>query len=471
LSAAIIGAAGLACLLLPHSVSLRIALVSALSAAGTWLYFLSPHLSRTPLQHVAWLGAALCLLWSTCGAAGLYRDRRSVAASPGRVHFVTVAHMAALLFGVIAAVVQSLVLVMRFTFASIDAVRGYPWNETLHYGFGPDGLWSLGLLSVSCAVSAASMPDRRLVTCQIWLAVILACWLCLLRPGLEPVGAAAYGRTPAFLHLGITLSGIAFVTAAALRWTFSGEARSAQRAGRDPGDDDRPFLPGFWVSYRILAVCVILLTCYHLLVPLDRMSGGAAACGAWSSVCAGLLALSALTVMSLPGGWHGSDVLVGSGSLALCGAATMALPASWDTLGERYPVMFNAMIVGLTVACVLCVRIAHAAPGVGVIGNMGGFDRILQFSARRFVFLNGALAVLIATAMALWPRLPTIATMDDSLGRVTSGMGANLALLLALLWCSRKQPRPSFHLLTLMCAASTVGFLVVRILPYTSSIR
>ena len=88
--------------------------------------------------------------------------------------------------------------------------------------------------------------------------------------------------------------------------------------------------------------------------------------------------------------------------------------------------------------------------------------------AKRFSFFNAALAVVAAGMMAAWPRWPTVATTDDSLGRVAAGVAANLFLLLVLLWSSRRLNKPTFHGLVVLGLLSMMGFLYARMMPFTS---
>lgn len=92
----------------------------------------------------------------------------------------------------------------------------------------------------------------------------------------------------------------------------------------------------------------------------------------------------------------------------------------------------------------------------------------LASHARRFAFLCSALALVAAALMTYWPRIPAIAAMDHSFGRVMAGFGAHLFLLLVMLWSSRWLKRVTFHMLTLLAVISTIGFLVVRVIPFAS---
>ena len=70
--------------------------------------------------------------------------------------------------------------------------------------------------------------------------------------------------------------------------------------------------------------------------------------------------------------------------------------------------------------------------------------------------------------MAIWPRIPWIAIPDASVRGVATGFGANLFLLLVLLWCSRRLKRLTFHILTILALVSAAGFMMMRMYPFTS---
>ena len=88
--------------------------------------------------------------------------------------------------------------------------------------------------------------------------------------------------------------------------------------------------------------------------------------------------------------------------------------------------------------------------------------------AHRFAFLSAALALVAGALMTYWPRMPSIASMDHSLGRITAGFAAHLFLVLVMLWCSRQLRRLTYDLLTVLAVVSTAGFFIVRMGPFAS---
>ena len=144
-----------------------------------------------------------------------------------------------------------------------------------------------------------------------------------------------------------------------------------------------------------------------------------------------------------------------------------ALPSYPQSTAERYPVIFNAMVVGLALAMALWTWLAtlwRRQLHEGIAGPTAG--RLIPHTIRG-AFLSAVLAVTIAGLMAVWPRLPSIAVPDDSLERVTAGFGGNLMLLLVVLWSARRLKKLTFHILTLLVVASAAGFMMMRMLPYS----
>ena len=137
-------------------------------------------------------------------------------------------------------------------------------------------------------------------------------------------------------------------------------------------------------------------------------------------------------------------------------------------LAERYPMMFNAMIVGLTfstglwtwLSCVWDQQLGHPEAWTTT-------GRLIPH-AKRFAFLSAALALVAGALMTYWPRMPSIAGMDHSFGRITAGFSAHLFLVLVMLWCSRRLRRVTFHLLTVLAVLSTAGFTIIRMVPFAS---
>ncbi len=417
-------------------------------------------------QDIALICAILSFVCCVCAAVVLPGGGRSAFKPAPRRVFTRLAHVVALLLGVVTAIIQSVVLMMRVIYVAVDLMNGYPLHGERDYGFGPTGLWSIGLLFAACAITFVSTGDRRLGTCQLWSAAMMASWACLLAPVLRSTPTGGYERTGSTLVL---LAVLSILLALAVKITGSIQRRRGRITPSSSGDSAgaaRPW-PGLSLSAALISLVVILLVCYHLIVPFAAGPGGFRLTVLIATASAALAAFASFVLLRQEWSTHVAAAAMGLTSLALCGLATIVVPSQPVTLAERYPLVFNAMIVGFAVATGLWTHLASVwdqqLEGDQVRTTTGQ----LIPHAKRFAFYSAALALVVGAVMAIWPRLPSIAATDDTLGRVAAGLSTNLFLLLVMLWCSRRLHKLTFHILTLLTVLSTAGFLLARMLPFT----
>ncbi|MCH8149877.1 MAG: hypothetical protein IH987_18165 [Planctomycetes bacterium] len=225
--------------------------------------------------------------------------------------------------------------------------------------------------------------------------------------------------------------------------------------------------PGLRIVCGVQALFVLILVCYHAAVPLPLPYGGIPALainGAISAICGsvGCILLSR-SLWSL----YLVDVALGLLAMALACAVMSVVPHWPVTMAERYPAALNAQMIGLALA----VGVFTWLVDLGNRRHREGLTTswVLQANSvcRRFAFLSGALALTLGGLMAVWPRLRFVAIPDDSIGRVTAGFGAYLFLFLTMLVSSRRLKRLTLHILTLLVLACAVGFMMIRMYPYS----
>lgn len=477
---------------------LCIGFILSASAAAAWLTLQLWSAPGGALQDVARTCAVLAFLWTLAAAVvallhgqiGQPDQNQSGNAAPlpaGSRSFVGIARFSALLLGVVAAIVQSVILAMRMIFVVTDLINSYTQEVAWTYGFGVTGLWSLGFLLAACLVASLSMRDRCLGTCAVCSAAMLASWACLLSPALRRMAVGGYERTGSMLLLLATLSVLLWLTAVITRAidrygslesrnvdatgsNANGSADSptdhVARSGIGDSANSRPW-PGLTMVATVILVGVVLLAGYHLAVPIAVRPGGFLLTALVTTASSALAAWGGFLLVSRWWSAYLADAAMVLTTLALCGLATMAVPSQPDALAERYPLVFNAMIVGLAVATGLWTELAslwQRRRDKG--GDWTTSSRLIPY-ARRFSFFSAALALVVGAMMALWPRWPTVSATDDSLGRVTAGVAANLFLLLVMLWCSRRLHKVTFQILTVLAVVSTAGFLLSRMLAFT----
>ncbi len=418
-------------------------------------------------QEVARACAALALIWSACAAAVRPRHRGEAHGGTSRSSLSAAAGIVALLLGVVAAIVQSVVLAMRMIVAAEEIARCAPWAGTLDFGFGPHGLWSLGFLFMACLIWLASTGDRRLGTCVIWCGVLFAAWASLIPPALRPTVAGVYERTGTPLLLTAALSIVLVGTVAVIGFVDHYWRRPAEPLGAGETESGSSPWPGVPLSVAIIGLGVVLLVCYYLAVPTSAGRGGFRLTALVASGSAA--ASAAATLLVLRRGWSTALAESGMGlaSLTVCGIATLVVPSRPESLGDRYPMVFSALVFGFATCTGLWTWMAAVWQGRLEQGRASDATARLVPLAKHFAFLNAALGLSVAALMALWPRWPMIAATDDSFGRVVVGCSANLYLLLVSLWCSRRLHRAPLQILAVLAVVAMAGFLLARVWPFT----
>ena len=419
-------------------------------------------------QGVALVCALAAFVFSVYTAAVIWGRRRVAKRPEGSGSFVGTGHVVALLLGVVTAIIQSVVLTMRAIYVAMDLINGYPYGSAPAYGFGAAGLSSLGLLFAACAVTHASTSDRRLGACQFWSAVAMAAWACLLAPPLQNAPTGGYQRSGSTLLLLLALSVILMLTAL-VTGAVDRRQRRIYPLGMDHATSAAHLWPGLSLSAVVVAVAVTLLVCYHLAVPVVLDVGGFRLPGLVVTGSAALAAWASFLLVRRIWSAHLADAAMALTSLCFAGLATLAVPAKPEALHERYPLLFNAMMIGLAIATGLWTYLASArGPQLTEGQHAWGDTARLTPGAKRLAFFSAALALVLGLLMAIWPRWPAIAATDDTLGRVAAGLAANLFLLLVMLWCSRRLYRPTFQILTVLSVVSAAVFLLARMLPFTA---
>ncbi len=470
-------------------IMLLVSIAAALAIAARWTT------SFSFLQDIARACAVLTLVWTLAAVAAPRRRAVDVPQVPYRWRFRELAFVVALLLGVVVAVIQSMVLVMRGIYVALDLINDFPYLGEPWYGFTADGIWSLAFIAAACVISLASLRERHLVVGSLWALVLLSVWACLLPPVLRSMPPGGYERTGSTLLLLLPLSVLPAMTVSfcmsylrrrqTKNLTRNAAQRAEQRPSRDaderthtgvkppmytalrqdlPGDS---LIPGLTSSVAILAGAVTLLVCYHLVVPVGIGRGGHRATALLVAAGAAVSGASCSLLLRLTWNRALADAAMGLISLALCALATLAVPADTADLAERYPMLFNAMLVGFAASSVLWTKRTVRWRKLALRTGGGETSARLVPHGRRAAFVSAAMALVLGAAMALWPRLPGIAAMDDSLGRFTAGVGANLFLLLIMLWSSRRLRSPAFHILTVLIVLSASGFVLARMLPFT----
>jgi len=436
-------------------------------ASGFWalesIIVSACHPDTGPIQRIAWSCAAMAVWWSVVGACDHRLRRRQSEHGACGSRLAVLARAAALLLGVTAGIIILTVLSMQGIYALIDLVHGHPALRYRDFGFDERGLWSIGFLTLATTVALWSTRDRRLPACLLLALTVLVSWTILLEPmyRLRPMGG--YERTPALLHLGLTLSGILAGTAMFARRLVHSTASPADDAG-----DAVSGYPGIAAGTTALSVVCLAIVAYHLLVPIRLNPGGARlACGLLT-ITGALATFGSAIMLRLRWSPYLADATLTLAALTLCTAMTAFIPENPTALADRFPMIFNAIMLGLVLAAGACAFTAQRLTERGIAEPKSLSNQHIISWLKRFAFFNAAMALVAGGMMGVWPSLPGIAAMDDSLGRVAAGAAAHLALVVVAIYCAQRVRRGSFYALALLAIIATGAFVVGRVLPFAS---
>lgn len=415
-----------------------------------------------PIQTVAAVAACVALLVAVVARAADLWLLRSTRSSMAVVHLKSLSLGVSLLSAVAAVMIEVVLLAARVVDLAVDLSAGTSLLFVRSHGYDHRGLsvllvvFSAGVLSLRLARTGA------LAAPLFWLCQLIVGWASLLTPTYRMAADAAPHRTPSTLVLLVGMSVVLALGALV-------HARVARREGCTPVQVGER-APGFPVSCEVVCNLIVLLTFYHAAVPVDVVPGGFRLTAVLCTLCP-FSALCSMYLLS-GGAWrHGSGhALVALAATMVCVAPMILVPVQPAALAARCPIIFTALITGAAGATVLATATARGLLAGGWISK-----RLHPWSCwakciSMVGFLAGCFGLLLSIIMTVWPRLPSIVVSDDSIGRIGAGVAANVGLMLAILWSANRQGRRTWYLLALFSGLTTVGFVVIRLLPFSGSV-
>ncbi|MHC5111160.1 MAG: hypothetical protein ACYTHJ_14925 [Planctomycetota bacterium] len=417
------------------------------------------------LQIMAFAFSFLAILWSTV-AACLARLTSADPESPGQS--ASLFRFAALLCAVVPAVVESYVLVVKLLYVTTELIFGEAVFAREVRSVGTEGLWSLAALLIAAKISFLDTRNRKMAACIFWIVIAAMLWLFLLMPDYRNDTVGGSVRTGSTVILACALAFHVWLTVLVTRW-FD-RSRRWKVAWTEPDRLAEPLTtwPGMINSYTAVSIFLVAISGFHLAVPTSLPG--------WSSGQTMFLLAVALLV-GAGGGYLRLAVeycrglaaaSMGLTSLMFAALAVSTLPRSSEDLSIRYPGIFGALIVGLAAASLFwswLYGVWQQQLNEGRSWTVAG--RLIPQTVR-FSYMSAALALVVATLLACWPRITGISATDDSMMSMVSGLATNLFLILVTLWIARRFGRLTFHILAILAVCTTMGFLVARLLPFST---
>jgi hypothetical protein len=439
-----------------RDLSVYLVLLPCSLAIGTSAVMVCP--VRGSLSTLAWTFAVVSAFWAMLPwSAGSCRG-----GSRSAFQLFGICRLLALLLGVAAGIIQSVFLGARAIFVLVELWNGFPWLPFARLTFEPGGVWTQVVLFVACAGGLITTADSRLHACTLWSTVGIALWACLLS---SPFAVASNGiveRTGFTLFLLLSVGVVTMLASL----TAIGPASRACSRGSDERPRHRAGWPGFHASCSVLAAILVLCVAYHLAVPVLDFCGKPGLAAALTFLVSALGAFCTLRL-----GIHRridglTNAGLGLASLSFLSLPTVFVAGSDPRLADAYPAWFNALVFGGTIAVLAGTRVLLGLRTIPKDARAGLRPFLAPF-VRRCTFLSSCLTLLIATMMAAWPRLPAIATTDDTLGRMIMGFLGCAGFAMASAYSAMRLGGWSFHLVTVLSLITAAGFVWARIIPFS----
>lgn len=433
-------------------------------AGGAAIGFLSAAAVAAVVSHFGWkvfapqdatLISAILALWWTVVAAAASRPR--AAALSG------LSLKAALAFSIFTAVM----VVYGLTYIILQRLLGPPEAvDAITSRLWLAGLVALGSLFVAALVFCSIRRESHQPAIVFMLAVLIGAWLSLAIPAPpNQFGSAAHQLSSAREDWWRWLTGL-HATQGLLVLAALGLFERVRRR-RLAGWTDRLEVlidgPPKWDGF-VEAVCVVSASVLILGVMQIVRGGPPSRWLVLSSVLSSLAAATGCLALC-ERRWNANLFGLGA-ALTAVACATLPLlavsPRPESGLSARLPVVQTAALFGLAFAAFLWLWLSRfwrqqLLDGAGWTTAGRGIPY-----ARRTGFLVGALAVLVAYQVALWPTLPSVFAPDNSLGRWISGLAAIVILSLVMTRDARLSSSRAMAALTLAALGAALLFTLAR---------
>lgn len=431
--------------------------LSSIGAGWTILRIADVPTNKAPevLSHTA---AALAVWWVF--AAGLARRWPNRWAAEARAAFLMTAATACVAATCVLAYSAVGVTYWRLT-------QGF-WRVTAAWELRPiylpstawQGLIDIALVTAAVQLSRWVVKWKPLPTATLWLVLFAGAWWGLMLP---PSPALTNSRWPGWLTwlVWIQTAWSWTLLGGVLAWVWQGRRRQERAWPNDLGSLVR--VPRPWPGLESTAVALGLV-----LMPLGLWHAFSAGLGStpavrlttWDMAAAGL-ALSILI------GWHWSRT-VAELSLSLWTAALVALGAttalemtSPRVSIELLPAVHTGALAGLICASALWFWLAGFWRQQRLGGRAWTTSGRLIPLAERVGFLAAALAVLVSSKLALWPRMQ-YGSADDSSSRLIVGSVMYALLVAACLFAAIRVRRATMLYLAGLAGTAWGIFLWLR---------
>ena len=362
--------------------------------------------------------------------------------------------------------------------AQFASALAHTWSYTV---LNPAGVltthsqssWDFVAVVLACLFITHATKSAYLLVPLFWVAFLAVVRECLSIPPVAPAvevsasqltGSASswllalLSASAAMLGMLVVVQGLSWKNSRRVAWKY--DVAYLLRAPRT--------WPGLPQTVAGLGTFVLLGGCLLLVFPAPAGLFRSAVPGAVFALAALVASISVFTVANRHWRLGLGELAAGLLTLAICFAVLAAVPGRPEALSDRFPLLFNALVLGCAVSTVFWIWLAgvweQQLDDQGQPWTTAG--RLVPV-AKRASFMAGCFGLLFALQMALWPMQLQVHTLDHSAGRLMWGIGGLVLLLVGVILGYLKTHSRAFRTLITLDFIALMLFALVRILPYT----
>lgn len=334
--------------------------------------------------------------------------------------------------------------------------------------------WDFLAVVLACLFITHVTKSAYLLVPLFWVAFLAVARECLLIPPValdakvsasQLTGSASawllalLSASAAMLGILVAVQGLSWKNSRRVAWRY--DVAFLLRAPRT--------WPGLPQTVAGLGMFILLGCCLLLVFPAPAGLFRSAVPGIVFALAALVASISVFTVANRHWRLGLGELAVGLLTLAICFAVLAAVPGRPEALSDRFPLLFNALVLGCAVSTVFWIWLAgvweqqlddHGRPWTTA-------GRLVPI-AKRASFMAGCFGVLFAFQMGIWPVQLQVHTLDHSAGRLVWGIGGLVLLLAGVIMGYLRTHSRAFRTLITLNFVAIMLFALVRILPYTS---
>lgn len=357
---------------------------------------------------------------------------------------------------------------------------GLAFVQTISYTYLVDTQWffvdhagalDLAAVAVACLIVTHATRSGALMMPFAWALVLAITWQCLVIRPVIPRDQRLTGEMighPSLWLLATVVSYASLLCAlvAVEGWSVGRFRAAAMREDLRYLTRPQRRWPGLAGTVLAMGLIICAIATFLLVFPASAGAQSPRITAIIVALTAGVAAVCAFVSGHRTATTRLGDLGFGLMTVSLVAVVLSFLPSEPQRLEDRFPLIFNAMLVGCALATSLWLWLARVwDQQLFSDGRAWTTAGHMIPAARRSSFLAASVGALFAVQMGIWPLSTPLD--DNTLPRLLFGAGG-IVLLIAVVVRGYLQTRwPAFRSLIMLSGFALLVFGFVRFLPHT----